>query len=539
MYQALYRKYRPRLFSDVIGQPQVTVTLKNELKAGRVSHAYLFTGSHGTGKTTCAKILAKAVNCLEPADGDPCGVCSMCRGVDDGSVLDVVEIDAASNNGVDSIRSLIEESGFTPALARYRVYIIDEVHMLSVAAFNALLKTLEEPPAHVIFILATTEVHKLLPTIVSRCQRFDFRRIAPEDIAARLEWVCGEEGLSIDRDAAMLLAVTADGGMRDALSLLDQCVSRAEGRITADLVTEAVGLAGRKHLLLFAEQIQNGDRTAALELLDRLYRSGKDMGRLCEELTSFFRSLMLMKTMKDPGSMVSAVGEERKSMERAALKMDLSAILHGLEAFQTALSRMRTANKRIEMEMTLIRLCTPELDISPEALLRRVEALERGGVRLAAQPKSAEEPPEPLPEPEIPAPAAPDELRPAVRPARGPAAVSTEALSRSAQPFAAWPEIIAVMKDYSSSVGAAFAGSAAYVSGEYLLIDAPQLAFDLLKRPSQRDRMREAVRQVTGQVYKLGPYKPPKEDAEKGEKEDPLDALVRDLKADGVEIVES
>ncbi len=540
VYQALYRKYRPRVFSDVIGQPQVTVTLKNELIAGRISHAYLFTGSHGTGKTTCAKIFAKAVNCLEPSDGDPCGHCSMCRGVDDGAVLDVVEIDAASNNGVDSIRSLIEESSFTPALAKYRVYIIDEVHMLSVAAFNALLKTLEEPPAHVIFILATTEVHKLLPTILSRCQRFDFHRIAPEDIAARLEWVCGEEGLEIDHDAAMLLAVTADGGMRDALSLLDQCVSRAEGTVTYDLVAQTVGLAGRGHLLEFAEAIRTGDRTGALELLDRLYRGSKDMGRLCEELTSFFRGIMLMKTMKDPGAMVSAVGEERRNMERVALKMDLSAILHCLDAFQTALSKMRTVNKRLEMEMTLIRLCTPELDVSPEALLRRVEALERGGVRLAAaqapvpEPARMEERPEP--EAEIP-PETPEEILPQVRPARS-APVSTEALSRDAEPFDAWPEIIAVMKAYSSSVGAAFTGSAAYVNGDYLLIDAPQLAFDLLKRPSQRDKMREAVRQTTGRTYKLGPYKPPKDAPQAEEKTDPLDALVRDLKADGVEIVE-
>ena len=224
LYKALYRKYRPQQFSDVVGQPQVTVTLKNELMAGRISHAYLFTGSRGTGKTTCAKILAKAVNCLDPQNGDPCGKCDVCRGLDDGSVLDVVELDAASNNGVDSIRALIEESNFTPTTAKYRVYIIDEVHMLSVSAFNALLKTLEEPPAHVIFILATTEVHKLLPTILSRCQRFDFRRIAPEDIAGRLEWVCTQENVTIDHDAAMLIAVTADGGMRDFLEVHRLCV---------------------------------------------------------------------------------------------------------------------------------------------------------------------------------------------------------------------------------------------------------------------------------------------------------------------------
>ncbi|MGN0478659.1 MAG: DNA polymerase III subunit gamma/tau, partial [Hominenteromicrobium sp.] len=314
MYKALYRKYRPQVFSDVVGQPQVTVTLKNELMAGRISHAYLFTGSHGTGKTTCAKILAKAVNCLDLQDGDPCGVCPVCRGLDDGSILDVVEIDAASNNGVDSIRSLIEESNFTPTTAQYRVYIIDEVHMLSVAAFNALLKTLEEPPAHVIFILATTEVHKLLPTILSRCQRFDFRRIAPEDVAERLELVCEREGVEIDHDAATLIASTADGGMRDALSILDQCIGRSTGCITYALVAETAGLAGRGHLLELASCIHTGDRSGALEKIDALYKASKDMGRLCEELAGFFRNLMLIKTMKDATGIIKAVGEELEQM---------------------------------------------------------------------------------------------------------------------------------------------------------------------------------------------------------------------------------
>ena len=227
MYQVLYRKYRPKVFADVVGQPQVTVTLRNELQAGRIAHAYLFTGSRGTGKTTCAKILAKAVNCLHPVEGDPCGDCEICRGIDSGAVMDVVEIDAASNNGVENIRNLREEASFTPAAARYRVYIIDEVHMLSIGAFNALLKTLEEPPAHVIFILATTEVHKLPATILSRCQRFDFKRIASEDIADRLSDVAKREGAALEREAALLIARLADGALRDALSLLDQCMGRS------------------------------------------------------------------------------------------------------------------------------------------------------------------------------------------------------------------------------------------------------------------------------------------------------------------------
>ena len=271
MYKVLYRKYRPQYFADVVGQPQVTVTLKNELMRGRIAHAYLFTGSRGTGKTTCAKILARAVNCLHPKDGDPCGECEICRGLEDGSILDVVEIDAASNNGVDSIRSLIEESNFTPATARYRVYIIDEVHMLSVAAFNALLKTLEEPPPHVIFILATTEVHKLLPTILSRCQRFDFKRIAPEDIAGRLEDVAQRENAQLDHDAALLIARVADGALRDALSLLDQCLGR-DRHVTLDIVNQTAGVAARDYLAALAQDIVHQDPAA--DQGERAFRCG-------------------------------------------------------------------------------------------------------------------------------------------------------------------------------------------------------------------------------------------------------------------------
>ncbi len=537
VYKALYRKYRPQLFADVVGQPQVTVTLKNELMAGRISHAYLFTGSRGTGKTTCAKILAKAVNCLDPQDGDPCGVCPVCRGLDDGSVLDVVEIDAASNNGVDSIRSLIEELNFTPASAKYRVYIIDEVHMLSIAAFNALLKTLEEPPAHVIFILATTEVHKLLPTILSRCQRFGFRRIAPEDIAERLELVCDKEHVEIDHDAAMLIAVTADGGMRDALSILDQCIGRSTGVINYALVAETAGLAGRGHLEELARCIQQGDRSRALEIIDALYKASKDMGRLCEELAGYFRNLMLIKTMKDARAVVNAAGEELDRMTKLALSMDLSAILHGLDAFQSALSQMKTTNKRTEMEMTIIRLCSPELDTSPEALLRRIEALERGGaLRRATAPVQEGAVAVPSPAQEEPEKRRGETGKQTPRSGSAP---SIEVLSQNAMPFEAWPEIIAIMKNYSHSVAAAFQGSAAYVSGEYMLIEAPQIAFDLLKRASQRDKMREAIQQVTGCVYKLGPYKPPTASPDRAEKpENTLDQFIRDMRDAGVEIEE-
>ena len=294
MYRAFYRKYRPSTFTDVVGQEHITKTLENAVKTGKTSHAYLFTGSRGTGKTSCAKILAKAVNCINSDNGNPCNECEICKGIDLGAILDIIEIDAASNNGVDNIRDLREEANFTPANAKYRVYIIDEVHMLSIGAFNALLKTLEEPPAHVIFILATTEVHKLPSTILSRCQRFDFKRIPPEAIAERLKEVAEKENLQLSQDGAILIARIADGAMRDALSLLDRC-SSYEGVIDSAAVANSAGLAGREHIFELCNCIIEKDAAKALEVVNKLYNDSCDMERLITELTSHFRNLMVSK----------------------------------------------------------------------------------------------------------------------------------------------------------------------------------------------------------------------------------------------------
>ncbi len=536
MYQVLYRKWRPKKFADVVGQPQVTVTLRNELKSGRIAHAYLFTGSRGTGKTTCAKILAKAVNCLHPADGDPCGECEICRGIDDGSVLDVVEIDAASNNGVENIRTLREEANFTPAAAKYRVYIIDEVHMLSTGAFNALLKTLEEPPAHVIFILATTEVHKLPATILSRCQRFDFHRIAPQEIAGRLTYVAQQENASIDPQAALLIARLADGGMRDALSLLDQCFSRSR-EVTEKIVTAAAGLTGRGHLFALADAVRTGDTAAMLELVDRLYRESKDMARLCEELSSHFRALMLIQVMKDARGLLAVPDSEYAELEKQASSMPLPAVLHGMEALQGALEEMaRGGNRRTVFELTMLRLCSPRLDSSPAALLRRVEALERGAppaAQPAVQPQTSpapaqrEKPPQAAPTGQT----APARQTPAEEPED-----KFIRLQKSAQKLAEWPEILQVIRQTSPTAGAAFGGSAAYVSGGYVLIDAPnEIAFQLLRRPEQRDRMRAAIQQVTGRSFSLGPYRKPEKEQKA---EDPLAKLAADAEKAGIEVVE-
>lgn len=532
------------MFADVVGQPQVTVTLKNELMAGRIAHAYLFTGSRGTGKTTCAKILAKAVNCLHPVDGDPCGECEICHGVDSGSVMDIVEIDAASNNGVDNIRSLREEANFTPAAAKYRVYIIDEVHMLSTGAFNALLKTLEEPPAHVIFILATTEVHKLPATILSRCQRFDFRRIPPQDIADRLTYVTQQEQAEIDLQAALLIARLADGALRDALSLLDQCLGRSKN-VTVEVVNETAGLVGRDHLFDLTAAIQQNDSAIALELIDRLHNSSKDMARLCEELSAHFRNLMLIKTMKDAHGMIVVSDAEYEKLTKQALSIPLPAILHGLDTMQSALEKMyRGGDRRIEFEMAMIRLCTPELDTTQDALIRRIEALERGGVK--SQPAESKPPAaEPVRVPQSSAdtvetdyePPAPEQPEP--KPARDPAAAvpqeEVQSLQSGAERLAEWPEILQILKGYSHVIATAFNGSTAYVSGAYVLIDAPnEIAFKLLREPTQRDNMRKAIQQVTGRTYNLGPYK--RQNAEEQE-EDPLNRLAGLAQSEGIQVI--
>ncbi len=388
MYRVLYRKWRPKVFSDVIGQPQVTVTLSSQIRENRLSHAYLFTGSRGTGKTTCAKIFAKAVNCLAPVNGDPCNECEICRGIDAGSVLDIFEIDAASNRSIDDIRALKEEVNFTPSQAKFRVYIIDEVHMLTIEAFNALLKTLEEPPSHVKFVLATTEVHKLPSTILSRCQRFDFRRIEPSDIAERLEYVTGEEGAEIEHEAALLIARIADGGMRDALSLLDRCISVSD-KISVDTVSSCAGLMGREHIYSLVRAIGAKNTAECLVLLDELHKGSCDTERLVAELIDRFRSFLIVKTVAHPENLIVSTAEELKEIKEIADLFTKEAVLYALDVLTAASDAMKkTQNRRIEAEMALIRLSRPESDDSSAALLvriaeleREIELLKRNGVR--------------------------------------------------------------------------------------------------------------------------------------------------------------
>ncbi|MDY2681126.1 MAG: DNA polymerase III subunit gamma/tau [Faecalibacterium prausnitzii] len=359
MYRALYRKWRPQRFEDVVGQRAIVTALKNQITADRVGHAYLFTGVRGTGKTTCAKIFAKAVNCLHPVNGDPCGECEICRGIDNGSLLDVVEMDAASNNGVDDIRDLRDETAYTPSACRYKVYIIDEVHMLSTAAFNALLKTLEEPPAHVIFILATTEIQKVPATILSRCQRYDFTRIGPEDIARRVEYIAGEEKLELTPEGAELIARLADGALRDALSILDTCAG-VTARIDADVVRRMAGVTDRSYLFRISDAIQAQDGAVALAQLAQLRQQSVDVKRLTEELIAHYRALMLAAL---PGgqSLLSGVSPEEEALYlQKGPQLGQREAIRAIRALGTALEHMtRGSDQRIELELALFSLSEP------------------------------------------------------------------------------------------------------------------------------------------------------------------------------------
>ena len=379
MYQALYRKWRPKAFADVVGQEHITQTLRRQAAQGRLSHAYLFTGTRGTGKTTCAKILAKAVNCQHPVDGDPCNQCQACLGIDNGSLLDVLELDAASNNGVDHVRALRDEAIYSPASVRYRVYIVDEVHMLSTAAFNALLKILEEPPAHLIFILATTELHKVPATILSRCQRFAFRRIRPQDIAQRLRYVAGQEGMALDEDAAELLARLSDGALRDALSLLDQC-GASGGAIDTGRVLDVLGLAGNVQTAELMGCVLRREVKEALLLLDRLYRGGKDVGALLSELSTLTRDLLIRMTAPEGGAALLSGGYDSAQLDSLSQGVNPTRLIYMATQLQTTAAALPlSANRRTDAELCLMRLCDEGLCGDVTALAARLARLEEGG----------------------------------------------------------------------------------------------------------------------------------------------------------------
>lgn len=547
MYQALYRKWRPRVFGDVAGQPSITATLKNEIMAGRIAHAYIFTGSRGTGKTTCAKIFAKAVNCLNPRDGDPCNECENCRGIDSGSLLDVVEIDAASNNGVDNIRELREETVYTPAKAKYRVYIIDEAHMLSTGAFNALLKTLEEPPAYVIFILATTEVHKIPATIMSRCQRFDFSRIPVGDIVSRLLFVAEQEKIRLEHSAAEMIAKISDGALRNALSLLDQCAGSGDV-VDEKRVAQTAGLTGREYLFELSDAVKNRDSAAALQIIDSLYASAKDMERLCEELIAHFRDIMIVKSVKEPFNIIKCRPDEQQKLMAMADSLSYGIILHALDTFQSAFEVLKkTSVGRVYMETCMLRLCNPKLDTSNTSLLRRVEDLEEkiasgsiAGYSAAVKPDTG---------------TLMDAIKEKTEQKQSVSKTSSDDMdsvddfptkeglppsdSSKDRPLECWADVLETLKKNDPPLYGVLRESSAIIRGGFVLIDPNNALFSgLIKSQDHQRPLVAAVRMVTGKPFKVGIFKKALEAVQKKES-DEMDEILDNAAKAGVDVHEN
>lgn len=508
MYLALYRKYRPRTFDDVISQEHITTTLKNQLRNGQSSHAYLFTGSRGTGKTTCAKILAKALNCTNLQDGNPCLECESCKSIDE-DYSDITEIDAASNNGVDDVRNLKEESFYAPMSGKYKVYIIDEVHMLSINAFNALLKLIEEPPPHVVFIFATTEVHKVPATILSRCQRFEFRRIDIQDSIKRLLWVAGQENKRLTEDAAFLISKISEGGMRDALSLLDQCFAVSD-EVTEDVVRECAGISGSDYLFRICDLVNSQNTRELLILLDELISRSKDVTRLCEELISHYRSLMLIRSGADALAVQVTNADFvqlKEQCERYSLEQIMRCISILSDTF-TAMGRVRTP--ALYLEMCFIKLCTPKLDTDTRSLSARIDKLEQaiaGGVKTAPIYNSIEDtkPVKNVPVTERPVqqpeePPIPDTETPPE--AADPAPAENSAPDGEIEPLNTWQDILASLP---TSIKLNISSTNAYIRGNEVLIDGGKLAVDMAVN-DYREEIRKAASDALGKKVTVSAF---------------------------------
>ncbi len=526
MYQALYRKWRPMSFDDVVSQPHITTTLRNQIASGKTAHAYLFTGSRGTGKTTCARIFAKAVNCLDPKDGEPCLECEICKNADKGSLADIIEIDAASNSRVDDIRELREGVAYTPEMCRYKVYIIDEVHMLSPGAFNALLKTMEEPPPHVKFILATTEVHKVPETIVSRCQHFDFHRIRTEDIVARLKYIAGEEKLTLHDDAANLIARISDGGMRDALSLLDQCVAYSD-EITVETVSGAAGIAGRDHLFDILEAAFARDSGSMIRIIDDLYGRSKDLAVLCSELITQMRNVMILMSGSNTDDLIVCLPEELVRLKKMAANTDIDTVLYFISALQSCSDRFsRSTNKCIEMEMCAVRMCSgksgsgasaAQSGVSPtvitsfnERLTKLEKAVSSG--RTAAAP-AEEEKPKALP---------PKPLK--------------KFDPNDFTPLEDWKNILEIINERIPAIGAFLRNSAACIEGDmFYLIVASDFA---LKKFRARADDANALKQIVNDYYgkNFGFMLFSSHDVELEDQENPISTLISRAKSAEIDV---
>ena len=572
MYRALYRKWRPQRFEDVVAQRGIVTALRNQITSGRVGHAYLFTGVRGTGKTTCAKIFAKAVNCLHPQNGDPCGECEICKGIDNGSLLDVVEMDAASNNGVDDIRDLRDETAYTPSACKYKVYIIDEVHMLSTAAFNALLKTLEEPPAHVIFILATTEIQKVPATILSRCQRYDFTRIGPEDIAQRVEYIAGQEGLELTNEGAELISRLADGAMRDALSILDTCAG-VTAKIDADVVRRMAGVTDRSYLFRISDAIAAQDGATALVQLAQLRQQSVDVKRLTEELIAHYRALMLAAL---PGgqALLSGVSPEEEALYlEKGPQLGQREAIRAIRALGNALEHMtRGSDQRIELELALFSLSEPPqvlAAVQPAPAVRPVAAASEEPRPFASAPvqpfrsapveaptaaasvQTSAAPAEPAQQEQPPLPESPDDAllppeeppvqegpmpwdEPAPMPLAEPVSVppveeakpapAPEAPVHAADPdlnkprkvaaagvnpFDKWAEVIQLLQAKDPMLYTYLRKSKAYFDGTRVLIDGGKTFRDFIRANKDSQKLiKKLIAQVSGVAVPIGPYEP-------------------------------
>ena len=529
MYQALYRKWRPMSFDDVVSQPHITTTLKNQIAGGKTAHAYLFTGSRGTGKTTCARIFAKAVNCLSPKNGEPCLECEICRNADKGTLADIIEIDAASNSRVDDIRELREGVTYTPEMCRYKVYIIDEVHMLSAGAFNALLKTMEEPPAHVKFILATTEVHKVPETIVSRCQHFDFHRIRTEDIVSRLSYIAGQEGLTLHQDAAQLIARISDGGMRDALSLLDQCVAYSD-EIDVATVSGAAGIAGRDHLFDILEAAFAGDSGRMIRIIDELYDRSKDLAVLCSELITQMRNVMILMSGQNAEDLIVCLPEELDRLKKMASGTDIDTVLYFISTLQAASERFsRSANKCIEMEMCAVRMCSGKsaagsqqggaagAGVSPtlintlnERITKMEKALQSGRVpaQAAEEVKSQPLPPKPL-----------KKFDP-----------------QNFTPLEEWTSILEVINAQIPAIGAFLRNSAACIEGEmfYLIVASDFALKKFRSRPDDAAKLKQIVNNYYGKNFGFMLFS--SHDVELEDQENPIATLINRAKSAEIDV---
>ncbi|MBR5723001.1 MAG: DNA polymerase III subunit gamma/tau [Oscillospiraceae bacterium] len=526
-YEALYRKWRPQTFEDIVAQPHITRTLKNQIMREKTAHAYLFTGSRGTGKTTCARIFAKAVNCLNPKNGDPCLECEICRDAEAGALTDIIEIDGASNNGVDEVRSLRGNAALLPVRCKYKVYVIDEVHMMSAGAFNALLKMIEEPPAYVKFVFATTEIHKVPATILSRCQRFDFRRILPADIVGRIQYIAEHESFSITDAAAHRIAVLADGGMRDALSLLDQCAA-VSGEIGLETVEEAVGVAGTESVYTVLRAIAAHDASAALERVDLLYQQSKDMTRFADELSQQLRSLMLLKTAPADLSLLGVMPDEAAQLQEIAQSFTLGAILEALSAVRQCCDRMtRAGNRRMELEMTLIRLCSDFQSQKGDliALTDRIAALEQQLAELKRNGVPAALPSAPCREP------APKRDAPASN-----LQIEGKPDTSKYLPVKNWATVLERFDTVNPSVSGLLQGSNAFANDEsgILLMLVKNKLFKKLFSQRDAQLLGSAAEQVLGKKYSIR-FKSVEVEEEQAA---PADILFRRAKEQGIEVSE-